>query len=55
MISSDTSGGIRNGRDPCGTHPDTNIALVAKPAIQFTAEGAGYETDVPMCGTINVD
>ena len=44
------------GELEAGTYPDTNMALeLQKPAIQFTAEGAGYETDVPMCGTINVD
>lgn len=44
------------GQIEAGTYPDTNVvAELREPAIGLSTVGVGYETDVPICGTINVD
>ena len=44
------------GQLDTGTYPITSVpAELREPALSLSAVGVGYETDVPICGTINVD
>lgn len=44
------------GQLDTGTHPGTSVeAEFREPGLALSSSGVGYETDVPICGTINVD